>query len=111
MQDLESFPINYNHYYTHTIHKRRTARDDTALETAIKSGIASEKVMCSCNRCSYKEVTISVEKIIQDLHKNANPNMEDVGCEDALDCLFAIYKVNLHFILSHRVPTPLRRRV
>ena len=37
MKDVRSYPINYNHYYTDMIRKRRQARGKKALTACIKS--------------------------------------------------------------------------
>jgi hypothetical protein len=36
-----------------------------------------------------------IDQVVTSISEEADPNMENVSCEEALDCLFAIYKVRL----------------
>ncbi len=103
MEDLRSFPINYNHYYTDTIHKRRLERQKSTLAKAVESGIEQKEH----TRYSITFDSVNIEKVIQSFNKQADPNMESFSCEEALDCLFAIYKVSFH--LSYLFKTLVQR--
>jgi GTPase SAR1 family protein len=104
LKDLESFPINYNHYYTDTIHKRRNERQKAKLEEAVKAGIETQSKLMSykCSSC-YNNTDISVscqevktQSIIEHFHHDGTKDMESFSCDEALDCLLAIYKVRSH---------------
>jgi hypothetical protein len=69
MEDLKHYPINYNHYYSDTINRCRVERREKIDAASDKSGTAPT-------------TTAKGER-----------DMENFSCEDALDCLFAIYKV------------------
>ncbi|KAH8156960.1 hypothetical protein CIB48_g11286 [Xylaria polymorpha] len=79
IEDNRFFPINYNHYYTDTIFKRRQDRQKISLTRALKSGTVDRRLT-------------DIEKVVASFSEGADPDMENFSCEDALDCLFAIYK-------------------
>ncbi|KAI1822013.1 interferon-induced GTP-binding protein Mx [Xylaria intraflava] len=85
-KDSRSFPINYNHYYTDTIFKRRQERQKASLTRALESGTEDEIIR------GYASVEVNVEQVLTSFTKGIDPDMENFSCEDALDCLFAIYK-------------------
>lgn len=91
MDDLENFPINYNHYYTDTIQKRRNERHKSKLEDAVEAGTVPR---VTCPHCRTSNTTISANKVIESFHHHVETDMEKVACEEAIDCLFAIYKVS-----------------
>lgn len=94
MEDLRSYPINYNHYYTDTIRKNKESRDKASLTKALAD--ATEKTSIYDGNAE-KYVTTSkldVEKAWSTFNKSSSRlDMESFSCEEALDCLFAIYKV------------------
>ncbi|KAG4033600.1 hypothetical protein MFRU_004g01050 [Monilinia fructicola] len=79
VEDLAQHPINYNHYFTDTIHKRREDRQKAAMEKAF-----SEATM-------YQDTDPSV--LYSSYSKTTQKDMDGFSCEEALDNLFAIYKV------------------
>lgn len=91
IEDTRSYPINYNHYYTDTIHKSRQARNKTLLTSCIKEATTHEGHNCSKD---HTTASVNVDKAVDDYSKGIDPDMENVCCEEALDCLFAIYKVS-----------------
>ncbi|KAI3326552.1 interferon-induced GTP-binding protein Mx [Xylariaceae sp. AK1471] len=78
-KDSRSFPINYNHYYTDTISKRRQERQKASLAQALESG-AEHHGLPGC-QSNHTSAEVDIEKVITNFTKR-----------DALDCLFAIYK-------------------
>ena len=95
MKDIESYPINYNHYYTDTIAKRRLARNKTTLAQCIKDATSYE--------VTNDGTSVDVDKVVESYSHRIDPDMEKYSCEEALDCLLAIYKVSS--LLLH-VPAP-----
>lgn len=91
IEDTKDYPINYNHYYTETIYKRRQERNKNALTSCIKGATTLEH-MEGC-RSNHSSARVDVNKAIAAFSQENDPNMENVSCEEALDCLFAIYKV------------------
>jgi hypothetical protein len=93
IEDAKGFPINYNHYYTDTIHKRRLERHKTSLAAPLESATQHTHISgCTSNHTS---ASIDVEQVITSFSAHVGPDMEKISCEEALDRLFAIYKVSL----------------
>lgn len=91
IEDTKDYPINYNHYYTETIYKRRQERNKKALTSCIGDATTfGHMAGCMSNHSSAR---VDVNKAIAAFFQDNDPNMENVSCEEALDCLFAIYKV------------------
>lgn len=90
MEDIKGYPINYNHYYTDTIKKRRQARGRKFLAERIKTATTHTQIYGS----DHKSASIDVDQIVGTNPERIDPDMEKHTCEEALDCLFSIYKVN-----------------
>ncbi|KAI8953697.1 interferon-induced GTP-binding protein Mx [Xylaria longipes] len=88
LKDSRYFPINYNHYYTDTIFKRRQERQKASIAEALESGTEEQLLP----NYESDHTTIDIEKVITKFAERVDPDMENFSCEDALDCLFAIYK-------------------
>ncbi|CZS99270.1 related to Mx2 protein (GTPase protein) [Rhynchosporium agropyri] len=89
INDLRNYPINYNHYYTDTITKRRLDRQKAAFEKSIKEASADGH-----DFSTRKAVTnIDMPRAMNIYSKRIDPDMNKFSCEEALDSLFAIYKV------------------
>jgi hypothetical protein len=73
MEDVKSFPMNYDKVYVDDIRKRRSERQSAAL-VAIET---------AANIKDYFERVVG----------QWNADMELFSCEEALDCVFAIYEV------------------
>lgn len=86
LADRQSFPINYNHYYTETIYQKRQQRIEKQLEKHVPKNVTSER----WNNASAEAV---VSATVANWGKSGHADMEDFSCEEALDCLVAIYKV------------------
>lgn len=98
MQDVKRFPANYNHYYTDTITKRRRDRQELTLAKSLESATTHEILPhCTSNHTSVK---VDVKKMASNYSTNFDPDMENFSCEEALDCLMAIYKVNISYYLK-----------
>ena len=91
MEDNKSYPINYNHYYTETINERRQQRQKASLAQAIEGATTREKLEGCHSNHTY--ASVDVNRAIEAYSKGIDPNMEKFGCEEALDCVFAIYDV------------------
>ena len=87
MDDLQSYPQNYNHYYTDTIMKRR---DDRQRETLMKcvDGASTGTRM----EGNVRTANIGISDFLTSFFQSTEPDMDKFSCEEALDCLFAIYK-------------------
>jgi hypothetical protein len=93
IEDAKSFLINYNYYYTDTIHKQRRERHKASLAEALELG-TQHTLLPNCNS-NHTSASIDIDQVVTSISEEADPNMENVSCEEALDCLFAIYKVRL----------------
>ena len=92
IEDTRSYPINYNHYYTDQVYKRRQERNKTSLASCIEDAITHERLQ-DCHS-THTSASVDVNRAIAAFSQDSDPNMENVSCEEALDCLFAIYKVS-----------------
>ncbi|KAI1114245.1 interferon-induced GTP-binding protein Mx [Nemania sp. NC0429] len=90
LKDNRSFPINYNHYYTDTISKRRQERQKASLAQALDYG-TEHRMLPGC-QSDHTSAEVDIEQVIATFTELVEPDMENFSCEDALDCLFAIYK-------------------
>ncbi|TVY73303.1 Interferon-induced GTP-binding protein MxA [Lachnellula suecica] len=92
MKDHKNFPINYNHYYTDTIAKRRQDRSKAALTKAIEGATSSDTTYNG--RDTNTTTSVNIQLAIASYSSSVDPNMDNFSCEEALDCLLAIYKVS-----------------
>ncbi|RAL66005.1 hypothetical protein DID88_005666 [Monilinia fructigena] len=79
VEDLSQHPINYNHYFTDTIHKRREDRQKAAMKRAVEEATIDTDTDPDVLYSSY--------------NKSTQKDMDGFSCDEALDNLFAIYKV------------------
>lgn len=99
MEDTKGYPINYNNYYTNTIKSRRQNRQRAALTETVKQ--ASKTNLLPDHEVGQLDfaTTVDMEQVVKSWTENTEQNMETFSCEEALDCLLAIYKVlSLHLI-------------
>ena len=92
MEDIKSYPITYNHYYTDTIKKRRREREEKCLANCIDN--ATQHILlpgCSSNHTSAQ---VDSGRAAREYSDAVDPDMENHTCEEALDCLYSIYKVS-----------------
>ena len=92
MDDIRSYPINYNHYYTDMIKKRRQARGKESLAECIE-GATTHTTLEDCN-LKHTSATIDVAQVVEKYSQRIDPDMEKHSCEEALDCLVSIYTVS-----------------
>jgi GTPase SAR1 family protein len=91
-EDLESFPINYNHYYIDNIAKAKMKRYEASPSKSME-GATQHNPVPGFNPQSHTSGSIDIVAFINRLFRSTNPNMNKHSCEDALDCMFSIYKV------------------
>ena len=89
MEDIKSYPINYNHYYTDLIKKRRQARGEKSLAECIKGATK----LTYLEHSDHLSESVDVGQVVEKYSQRVDPDMEKHSCEEALDCLFSIYKV------------------
>ncbi|KAI0521232.1 interferon-induced GTP-binding protein Mx [Xylaria bambusicola] len=82
MEDNRSAPINYNRNYTVVVLRRRHERQKKLLAQAVEAGI-EHRVCSQCKSSSDSSDTINIDEVAR--------ISETFNCEEALDCLLAIY--------------------
>ena len=92
LEDLRSYRINYNHYYTDTIRKLREGRQRAYLSKGIEKATTRKNVV-GIDSKNYYSSSVDVDKAMLEYSRSTDPDMENVSCEEALDWLLAIYKV------------------
>jgi len=103
MEDIKSYPINYNRYYTDTIKKRRQHRDKEALAECLQQS-TTDTPLPGCHS-THSSARIDIDMALDQYFSRADPEMEKYSCEEALDCLFSIYKVSPPSFHSFCQPT------
>jgi GTPase SAR1 family protein len=96
VEELKEYPINYNHYYTDTIRKRRQQRQQAALKKALADATSTENITQYRgynDNVARKVNNVDTSLAIAQFSLATKPDMNEFACEEALDCLFAIYKV------------------
>ncbi|KAI9725706.1 MAG: hypothetical protein M1834_009752 [Cirrosporium novae-zelandiae] len=91
MEDIRSYPINYNHYYTDVINKRRQERQKKNLADCVNN--ATTHVLLPECQSNHTSAIVDIDSAVKGYTQQVDPDMEKFSCEEALDCLFAIYKV------------------
>ncbi|KAK6591868.1 dynamin family protein [Botrytis cinerea] len=91
IEDMAGFPINYNHYYTDNIHKRRHKRQKKVLESSLES--ATEHNLLDGYHSTHTSASIDVNTLATDFFTRIDPDMNNVRSGEAVDCLLAIYKL------------------
>ncbi|KAI1357413.1 interferon-induced GTP-binding protein Mx [Xylaria arbuscula] len=92
VQDNKEYPINYNHYFTDNLQKRRQQKTRAQLEGVFP-------VQPACSKCSlgrhYEPYDVDrvFEKVVTACGQRTTEDMDDFSCEEALECLLSIYKV------------------
>ncbi|TLD03281.1 uncharacterized protein PgNI_12235 [Pyricularia grisea] len=102
IEDLKGFPIDYNHYYTENLHKTREDKLRKQLN-AINPALLEHRSSMNCSRGSHYD-KFDLELVVGTLSKTTSESsvdMEKVSCEEALECLRAIYKVQLKVFVAN----------
>lgn len=92
IEDIKSYPINYNHYYTDTIKARRQAREKASLAKCMAD--ATTESSTEEDGSTHKTTNVDVAQVLANYTDRSEPNMEISSAEEALDCVFSIYKVS-----------------
>ena len=95
VEDIQNYPINYNHYYTDTIKKQRQDRQKVTLTKAITDATSHPEHYNTKTGAVTTYTDVDTEQVIRQYSQHIDPNMERHSCEEALDCMMAIYKVHL----------------
>ncbi len=101
-EDIKSYSITYNHYYTDTIKKRRREREEKSLISCIDN--ATQHIILPKYRSNHTSAQIDSEKAAREYSDKIDSNMKNHSCEEALDCLYSIYKISELVHVSDRLP-------
>ncbi len=93
MEDIRSYPITYNHYYTDTISKRRREREQKSRSDCIEN--VTRHMRLPGWRSDPISAKVNARQAMQEYSDKIDPNMENRSCEEALDSLYSIYKVSI----------------
>lgn len=93
VEDIESYPINYNHYYTDTLQKRRQDRNKASLASCIKDATTQTDTEYKWTDITHRSSSVNLNQAVDAYSQGIDRDMENVSCDEALDCLLAIYKV------------------
>ncbi|KAJ5471832.1 P-loop containing nucleoside triphosphate hydrolase protein [Penicillium diatomitis] len=91
LEEMSSYPINYNHYYTDTIKKRQIERRKVELESCLEDATHHMNVPGCSSDHTYPSVNVNLAMKIYS--EKMDPDMDKHSAELVLDCLQAIYKV------------------
>jgi GTPase SAR1 family protein len=100
VKELKQHPINY----TETITARRRERHKEILAKAVEDATTRQNI-CTNESEIVCSQSIDVEAVINESFGQTDTNMENFSCEEALDCLHAIYKVRLLELPLQQAPT------
>jgi GTPase SAR1 family protein len=92
MEDINSYPINYNRYYTEAIKMRHREKERDRLQDSInKATTHTHLPNCTSDHTS---ASVDVAQALHNFHmQNDDQDMEQYSSEFILDCVLAIYKV------------------
>lgn len=96
IKDKKAFPINYNHYYTDNVHKKRGKRIEDQLKKHIPGSVKVMPINCSMGHhygAPQTNTKDELERAMSRWGDSVSNDMEEFSCEESLDCLEAIYKV------------------
>ncbi|MCJ1281197.1 hypothetical protein MMC26_000515 [Xylographa opegraphella] len=111
VDDIQNYPINYNHYYTDTIKKQRLDRQKRALNKAITDAKTCPRYYDSSSK-EWRTVTdVDTEQVITQYSQHIDPDMEKHSCEEALDCMMAIYRVSRKTFVANVTTQVIERHI
>ncbi|TVY58349.1 Interferon-induced GTP-binding protein Mx [Lachnellula cervina] len=111
MAEIKTYPINYNHYYTDSIKDRRQNRQKAAFKQSVNNASSSKEILDGDGNLVDTSTSIDVDKVVDDLANSNDKDMGSFSCEEALDCLFAIYKVTQKVFIANITTQIIERHI
>lgn len=108
IKDKKAFPINYNHYYTDNVHKKRGKRIEAQLKKHVPENLTVYKTNCSMGthyNAPQTHTKDELERVVSRWGDSVSADMEEFSCEESLDCLESIYKVGARLSTSPVMPS------
>lgn len=96
MEDIKSYPINYNHYYTETVRARRAEREKPRLKTCLQKATSAYPSIGGSSKHRYTTTSTSIDvgQALDAYHaQSLDANLQQHSGEEVLDYMLAIYKV------------------
>jgi hypothetical protein len=102
IKEKNAFPINYNHYYTDNVQKKRGKRIGEQIGEiipAIPDRSTVHNIPCENHPESTHHVELpsygkdDLKQAVSRWAENVSADMEEFGCLESMDCLEAIYRV------------------
>ncbi|KAF2433621.1 dynamin family protein-like protein [Tothia fuscella] len=108
LDDLKSHPINYNDYYIQTVKKRREDRLEALMLQQVTdvAGQAIDLTQKEQNRDEVLRVVLAKMK-----SDSKSSDLKAHSCEEVLDCVNAIYKVQLKTFVANVTTQCVERHV
>jgi hypothetical protein len=85
-------PIIYNHYFTETLQKIRTRRQENELAKSLQRFFGVDNL----HEPYYTEHSINLDQLLKSLLQQSEPDMVRFASIEALECMLAYYKVTLN---------------
>jgi hypothetical protein len=111
MKDNKKHPINYNSYYTETVTRDRqkrkydemtsTLNDSPAMLDKSYTSLDGGQVMAPRLIPGAANIELAMEKFKNAAFSEGKVDIDRHACEEALDCLVAIYQVNLETFIAN----------
>ena len=95
LQDRKRYPMTYNHHYTMAIQRMRREKNGAEFEQSLKDATTTSQ-MYDIHRNIVQVSKVDPEEVVRDFHEKLKLDMDDHSCSDALDDLYAFYKVGPH---------------
>ncbi|KAF1971349.1 dynamin family protein-like protein [Bimuria novae-zelandiae CBS 107.79] len=108
--DHKEYPINYNHYYTDTVRQRQKEREQGLLATAVENA-TSHTPITGCRSGHHTSTKIDIDSALDGFNPGSEPDMEKASCEEALDRLYAIYKVSQKTFIANITTQVVERHI
>lgn len=112
IQDSKEAPINYDHYYTDTVHRKRQDRIKAQLEKHIPEDLHPASSRCNLGN-HYPQINVAekISLVVRHWAETVTPDMEEFSILEALDCLMAIYKVQQKTFVANIVTQVIERHI
>ncbi|KAK7716899.1 hypothetical protein SLS63_010906 [Diaporthe eres] len=114
IKDKKAFPINYNHYYTDNVHKKRGKRIEAQLKKHVPENLTVYKTNCSMGthyNAPQTHTKDELERVISRWGDSVSADMEEFSCEESLDCLESIYKVQMKVFIANLATQVIERHL